>query len=186
MPDLAVILASTRPGRAGEGVAAWVMDQARRRTDATYTLIDLAQVNLPQVDEPLPPAVGRYTHPHTQAWAQTIAAYDGFVIVTPEYNHSYPGALKNALDRVCAEWSDKAVGFVSYGFDGGVRAVEALRTVVGALGMADVQPQTALSMRDDFEGFGRPFAPREHQSESLTAVLDKVTQWAEALRATRG
>ncbi|NUS03817.1 MAG: NAD(P)H-dependent oxidoreductase [Nonomuraea sp.] len=133
MTKIAIIAGSTRPGRAGEAVARWVLDQAGRRGDASYELVDLAEVDLPHLDEPLPPALGRYTHPHTRRWAATVAACDGYVFVTPEYNHSLPGSLKNALDRVYAEWNDKAAAFVSYGIDGGVRAVEALRVVAGAL-----------------------------------------------------
>ncbi|MGW7574114.1 NADPH-dependent FMN reductase [Streptomyces sp. NPDC054765] len=136
MTKIAIMLGSTRTGRAGERVAQWVLEQAQKRGDADYDLIDLAEVDLPQIDEPFPPAMGRYTHPHTRQWATTVAAYDGYVLVTPEYNHSFPGVLKNALDRVYAEWNNKAVGLVSYGFDGGVRAVEALRPVLGALQLA--------------------------------------------------
>ncbi|WP_443055493.1 NADPH-dependent FMN reductase [Streptomyces sp. NBC_00257] len=130
MPNIAIILASARPGCAGAAVAHWVLTQAEKRTDATFDLIDLAEVDLPQIDEAMPPALGRYTDPHTQQWADIIADFDGYVIVTPEYNHSFPGVLKNALDRVYAEWNNKAVGLVSYGVDGGVRAVEALRLVL--------------------------------------------------------
>ncbi len=110
-----------------ERVAQWVLEQAPKRGDADCDLIDLAEVALPQIDEPFPPAMGRYTHSDTQQWATTVATYDGYVLVTPECNHSFPGVLKNALDRVYAEWNNKAVGLVSYGVDGGVRAVEALR-----------------------------------------------------------
>ena len=106
-----------------ERVAQWVLEQAPKRGDADCDLIDLAEVALPQIDEPFPPAMGRYTHSDTQQWATTVATYDGYVLVTPECNHSFPGVLKNALDRVYAEWNNKAVGLVSYGVDGGVRAV---------------------------------------------------------------
>lgn len=136
MTDLAVVVGSTRPGRVGEQVAHWVLERAQARTDATFSLVDLAEVDLPPLDEPLPPASGRYSHPWTVAWAQTVDRYDGFLFVTPEYNRGMPGSLKNALDRVCAEWHDKAAAFVSYGHGGGVRAVEQLRQVVGALRLA--------------------------------------------------
>lgn len=108
MTTIAVVLASTRTGRVGEGVARWVLERASARDDASFELVDLAEVNLPQIDEPLPPALGRYTHPWTQAWAQTVAKYDGYLFVTPEYNRGAPGVLKNALDRVYAEWNNKA------------------------------------------------------------------------------
>lgn len=185
MIKIAIILSSTRPGRKGEAVANWVLDQASRRGDADYELIDLATHTLPDLDEPIPPAAGRYTEPHTKAWAEVIAGFDGFIVVTPEYNHSFPGKLKNALDRVYAEWNNKAVGFVSYGVDGGVRAVEALRPVSGTLQLADVGPHVALNSRDDWDGFGGPFTPRDFQRQALTAVLDAVVSWAGALQTVR-
>ncbi len=185
MPKIAIILSSTRTGRAGANVAQWVLEQARQRGDADYELVDLAEVDLPQIDEPVPPALGRYTHPYTQQWAATVAAFDGYVIVTPEYNHSFPGALKNALDRVHAEWNNKAAGLVSYGVDGGVRAVEALRPVLGALQIADVSATVTLNLRTDFADFGASFTPGEHQGPALTQMLDQLLTWAEALALTR-
>ncbi|MFC6880719.1 MULTISPECIES: NADPH-dependent FMN reductase [Actinomadura] len=185
MTKIGIILGSTRTGRAGERVAHWVLEQARQRGDADYELIDLAEVDLPQIDEPFPPAMGRYTHPYTQQWARTVAAYDGYVIITPEYNRSFPGVLKNALDRVYAEWNNKAVGLVSYGMDGGVRAVEALRPVLGALQLADVAPQVTLNMRTDFADFGAKFTPGEHQGPALAAMLDQLLPWSNALAQTR-
>ncbi|MGW7001586.1 NADPH-dependent FMN reductase [Streptomyces sp. NPDC054933] len=185
MSKIAIILGSTRPGRAGEAVARWALEQAEQRTDATFELIDLAEVDLPQVDEPMPPAMGRYTHPYTQQWASTIAQYDGYVFVTPEYNRSFPGVLKNALDRVYAEWNNKAAALISYGMDGGVRAVEALRPVLGALQIADVAPQVTLNLRTDFEGFGTTFTPAEHQRPALTAMLDQLVAWSTALASVR-
>ncbi|WP_431035028.1 NADPH-dependent FMN reductase [Streptomyces sp. P6-2-1] len=185
MTKIAIILGTTRTGRAGERVARWVLASARRREDAEYELIDLAEVDLPQIDEPFPPAMGRYTHPCTQQWARTVAAYDGYVIVTPEYNHSFPGVLKNALDRVHAEWNNKAVGLVSYGIDGGVRAVEALRPVLAALQLADVAAQVTLNLRTDFAGFGAGFTPGEHQAPALATLLDQVLTWTDALAPVR-
>ncbi|GAA4655943.1 NADPH-dependent FMN reductase [Arthrobacter cryoconiti] len=185
MVKIAVILSSTRSGRAGEAVAHWVLAQATARGDADYELIDLADYALPEIDEAIPPAVGRYTEEHTKVWAGVVARFDGYVIVTPEYNHSFPGKLKNALDRVWAQWNDKVVGFVSYGVDGGIRAVEALRPVSASLRMADVGPAVALSSREDWSGFGGPFTPRAHQEQSLAGTLDAVVAWTNALHAMR-
>ncbi|MFI8205708.1 NADPH-dependent FMN reductase [Streptomyces sp. NPDC085937] len=184
MIKIAVVLASTREGRRGEAVAGWVLDQARQRSDARFDLVDLAEVNLAHLSEPMPPAMGRYTQPATQEWARTVAGYDGFVFVTPEYNHSFPGVLKNALDHVYAEWNNKAAAFVSYGMDGGVRAVEALRPVMGALQIAVVSAQVALSMHTDFAGFS-DFTPGEHQTAALKSVLDQLVDWSTALAPVR-
>jgi NAD(P)H-dependent FMN reductase len=182
---IAVILSSTRPGRAGAVVANWVIDRASTLGGADYELIDLAEHELPDIDEPIPPAASHYTLPHTQAWAALISGFDGYVVVTPEYNHSFPGTLKNALDRIWAEWHDKAVGFVSYGADGGVRAVEALRPVMATLRLADVGPQVALDSREDWDGYGGPFTPRPFQQAALTTMLGAVVAWAAALVTVR-
>ena len=98
MTNIAVILGSTRPGRRGEQVARWVVDHARERRNAEFELVDLLNDPLPHLDEPLAPSMGQYQNAHTQDWAATIARFDGFVFVTPEYNHSTSGVLKNAID----------------------------------------------------------------------------------------
>src|SRR5262249_39145787 len=119
---------------------------ASSRDDAEFELVDLRDYSLPHLDEPLPPSLGQYEHDHTKAWADKIASFDGFVIVTPEYNHSTSGVLKNAIDFLYAEWNNKAVGFVSYGGAGGARAAEHLRLVAGELQMAGEREQVALSL----------------------------------------
>jgi NAD(P)H-dependent FMN reductase len=184
MTKIGVILGSTRPGRNGEAVAKWVLDIASKRTDAEFELIDLLDYKLPHLDEALPPAMGQYSNPHTLEWAAKIASFDGFVIVTPEYNHSTSGVLKNALDYLFAEWNNKAVGFVSYGSVGGARAVEHLRLVAGELMMADVRTQLALSLLTDFENFSQ-FRPNEYHEQTLNTVLDQVVAWSGALAHLR-
>lgn len=113
-----------------------------------------------------------------------IASYDGFVFVTPEYNHGIPAALKNALDFLYQEWNDKAAGVVAYGVDGGTRAVEQLRLVLGELRVADVRSQVSLSLFDDFGDTAGP-TPREHQELALHAMLDQLVGWSGALRGLR-
>jgi len=185
MTKIAIILGSTRPGRNGEAVARWVYDLASKRTDATFELLDLLDFDLPHLDEAMPPSLGHYSEPHTIAWAKKIAEFDGFVFVTPEYNHSTSGALKNAIDFLYAEWNNKAAGFVSYGASSsGTRAVEHLRLVMAELQVADVRAQVALSLRTDFENF-RVFAPAAHHEELLTTMLDQVVAWSAALKPLR-
>src|SRR5271154_7253470 len=130
-PRIAVILGSTRPGRRGAQVAGWVREHAKPRTEAAFELVDLADYPLPHLDEPLPPSMGQYQNAHTQDWAATIGRFDGFIFVTPEYNHSTSGVLKNAIDFLYAEWNNKAMGIVSYGAAGGTRAAEHLRLIGG-------------------------------------------------------
>lgn len=184
MLRVAIIIGSTRPGRIGEAVAHWVAEIAQKRRDAEYELVDLKDFNLPLLDEPVPPSQGKYSQPHTHAWAARIATFDAFVFVTPEYNHGISGALKNALDFLYAEWNNKAAGFVSYGSMGGARAVEQLRLVMGELQVADVRNQVMLSLFTDFENF-TVFKPHPRHEGSLNAMLDQVVAWGGALRNLR-
>jgi NAD(P)H-dependent FMN reductase len=181
---IAIILGSTRPGRNGEAVAQWVLDIAKQRSDAEYELVDIAEYNLPHLDEPMPPMMAQYTQPHTLAWSAKIAEFDGYVFVTPEYNHSTSGALKNAIDFLAQEWNNKAAGFVSYGANGGTRAVEHLRLIMGELQVADVRAQVALSLMTDFTNFSQ-FTPAPHQTEAVTAMLDQTVAWSTALATLR-
>ncbi len=184
MPKIAIILGSTRPGRNGEAVARWVLENASRRTDAEFELVDLLDYNLPHLDEAVPPAFGQYAQPHTRAWADKIAEFDGYVFVTPEYNHSTSGALKNAIDFLHAEWGNKAAGFVSYGSSGGTRAVEHLRLIMAELQVATVRTQVALGLMTDFVNF-REFRPQPFQLGSLDGMLDQLVAWSGALAPLR-
>ena len=185
MTKIGIILGSTRPNRNGEQVAKWVYDVASRRDDAEYELVDLRDYPLPHLDEPMSAAWGPdYQHDHTKQWSGKIASFDGFVIVTPEYNHSTSGVLKNAIDYLYKEWNNKAVGFVSYGGVGGARAAEHLRLIAGELQMADVRQQVTISLRTEFENF-RVFKPGEYIEHDLTVLIDEITAWSNALAPLR-
>ncbi|GLW07372.1 FMN reductase [Microtetraspora sp. NBRC 13810] len=181
---IAIVVGSTRPGRKAETIARWVRDIAAKRGDAEYDILDIADYDLPLFDEPMPPALGGYTLPHSHNWAATIASYDGFVFVTPEYNHGPSGALKNALDFLFAEWNHKAAAFVGYGASGGVRAVEHLRLVLANLAIAAVRPQVELSLFHDFAEM-TTFTPGAHQEEAVTGMLDDLVRWTGALKTVR-
>lgn len=184
MTRIAIIVGSTRPGRNGTAVAEWVHAYAKTRTDAEYELIDIEQFHLPLLDEPVPASMGMYSKDHTKTWAATVASFDGFVFVTPEYNHSTSGVLKNAIDYLFAEWNNKAVGFVSYGSVGGARAAEHLRLIAGELQMADVRQQVALSLLTEFENFS-VFQPGDYNRAALNTLLDQVIAWSTALAPLR-
>jgi NAD(P)H-dependent FMN reductase len=184
VPHIAIILGSTRPGRRGEQVAQWVLDLAKQRSDASFEIVDLADHPLPHLDEPLPPSLGQYVNEHTHRWAERIASFDGYVMVTPEYNHSTSGVLKNAIDYLFKEWNNKAVGFVAYGAVGGARAIEHLRLIAGELKMADVRTGVALSMFYDFENF-TTLTAGEHQAAAVTTMLDELVAWSDALAPLR-
>jgi NAD(P)H-dependent FMN reductase len=197
MTRIALIVGSTRPGRRGEAVAQWVNEVAGRHSavtagDVVVELIDLVDYDLPLLDEPVPALFGVHSKSHTQRWAATIGSFDGFVFITPEYNHSVPAALKNAIDYLHAEWSDKAAGFVSYGVHGGVRAVEHLRLTMAELKVVDVRSQVVLPLFTDFE-FTDPndpmspavVAPSPQQEPTLLEMLDEIIAWSGALKPLR-
>ncbi|MZD06381.1 NADPH-dependent FMN reductase [Streptomyces sp. SID5785] len=184
MIRIGVVLGSTRPGRVGAQVAEWVHGIAARRADAAFTLVDLAAFRLPHFDQPVPPALGGTVGPEAQEWARTVGGLDGFVFVIPEYNHQLPGVMKDALDFVFAEWSDKAAGIVGYGVAGGTGSAAQLRQMCGPLGLADVPPQVGLHLALDFEDF-RVFTPRESSARALDGLLDRVVEWTGALAAVR-
>ncbi|MFP5394163.1 MAG: NADPH-dependent FMN reductase, partial [Gammaproteobacteria bacterium] len=181
MINIGIIVGSTRPGRKAREVAEWVWQIAALRSDARFELVDIEDFKLPLLDEEVPPSLGQYKQEHTKAWATKIASFDGFVFVTPEYNHGTSGALKNAIDFLYAEWNNKAAGFVGYGSAGGARAIESLRLVMGELMVADVRAQVMLSLFTDFENLAT-FKPASHHERSVTSMLDQVVAWSGALQ----
>ena len=184
MLKVGIILGSTRPGRKGEAVAHWVYEVAKKHGGAEFELIDLKEYPLPLLDEPIPPAMGQYSQPHTKQWAAKIGSFDAFVFVAPEYNHGTSAVLKNAIDYLYKEWNNKAAGFVSYGSVGGARAVEHLRLVMGELQIADVRAQVALSLSHDFENY-TTFKPTHQHEKALNTVFDQVVSWGTALKTVR-
>src|SRR3954463_11385770 len=182
---IAIVLGSTRPGRRGAQIAPWVLETARRHNPGEeFELVDLADHGLRNLDEAGNPNHQKYEHAHTQAWSALIDSFDGYVFVVPEYNHSFPGALKNALDYVYREWNDKAAGIVSYGgWAAGVRAAEALRLVLAELPGAPVRAQPAIALIPAFSTGA--FVPAEGLEAAVHGMLDQVIAWSGALRGVR-
>jgi len=171
MPKLHVILASTRPGRAGEPIADWFVERAIAHGAFDVELVDLAEVALPFMDEPNHPRLRRYTHEHTKAWAARVDSADAFVFVTPEYNHGLTAPLKNAIDYLHFEWQHKPVGFVSYGgVAAGTRAVQMLKQVV-----------TALKMLPLFEAVNVPFHTQLIDEEGVLEANEVMVKAAAAM-----
>jgi NAD(P)H-dependent FMN reductase len=181
---IGIIVGSTRPGRKAAEVASWVHDLLKTRSDAEFEIVDIEAYQLPLLDEPVPPSMRRYTKEHTKHWSERIAAFDAYIFVTPEYNHSTSAALKNAIDFLFHEWHNKSAGFVGYGAMGGVRAVESLRLVMGEIKIADVRAQVALSLLTDFENY-TTFKPHEKHAKSVHLMADEVIAWGVALRTVR-
>lgn len=145
-PRILVIFGSTRQGRRGEVVANWLMDRLAMRTDATFELVDLRDVSLPFFDSPTSPVHGHIA-PEAEQWAAQVDRADGFIFVTPEYNHGYSAVLKNAIDHLYAQWAHKPAAIVSYGgFAAGYRAAEQLRQVLIELKMVPIREQVGISL----------------------------------------
>jgi NAD(P)H-dependent FMN reductase len=185
MIKVGIIVGSTRPGRHADVVAKWVLENAKKRSDAQFEVVDIQDFKLPLLDEPVPPSMGQYSHPHTKAWSKKVASFDAYIFVTPEYNHAPSAALKNAIDFVYSEWNNKAAGFVSYGASAsGGRAVEQLRLVMAELQIADVRAQVLLSLYTDFENFS-VFKPSAVHENALATMLDQVVAWGAAMKTVR-
>jgi NAD(P)H-dependent FMN reductase len=185
-PVLQVIAASTRPARKGIAVARWIQQQAQQHGAFDVELVDLAEVGLPVFDEPNHPRMQHYTHEHTREWSVTIARGDAFVFVTPEYNHSFPGSLKNALDYLSLEWADKAAGIVSYGgVSAGLRAATALKPVLGALRMIPVVEAVSIPFFTQFLDEDDAFVPNTELEAGGKAMLDEIARLTGALRQLR-
>ncbi|MET8332808.1 NAD(P)H-dependent oxidoreductase [Streptosporangium canum] len=182
MLDIAVIIASTREGGLGATVGRWFLEQTARRADLTVDVIALGRTALP----PLQPARPGDTGDEARELAARIGAADGFVVITPEYNHAYPAALKLAIDAVRHEWAAKPVGFVSYGGrSGGLRAVEQLRLVFAELHVVSLRDTVSFHQADGhFDAAGRPVEP-DGVNGAAKVMLDQLTWWATTLREGR-
>jgi NAD(P)H-dependent FMN reductase len=181
---LHVIAGTTRPNRHSLHVAEWIAEIAKARPELEVTIIDLAEINLPLYDEPAPAAMGQYTKEHTKRWSAIVDEADAFIFVTAEYNHSIPAVLKNAIDFLANEWANKAAGFVSYGFGGGLLAVEHLRGVAANLRLADVRSQVSFNMITDFENY-QTLQPKPYHEQAANALIDDIIAWGTALAPLR-
>jgi NAD(P)H-dependent FMN reductase len=182
---IAILVGSTRPGRKGSSVGRWVYDAARKRDDAEFELVEIDDFHLPLLDEPVDAGAANrnYERESTRGWSRLIDGFDGFVWVTPEYNHGVPAAMKNAVDLLYPEWNNKAAGFVGYGFDGATRAVEQWRGILAAVVMFTVRAQVALKNFEDWTD--GEFTPGERRDRSLERVLDQVVAATAAVRQLR-
>ena len=185
MPKLMVVIASTRPRRVGLAVGQWFVSRAKDHGGFDLDVADLAEVDLPFLDEPKHPRFHDYAHDHTREWGARVEAADAFVFVTAEYNHGYPAPLKNAIDYLNREWAYKPVGLVSYGgVSGGLRAVQALKPVISALRMTPVLDAVTIPMVRTMMHDGT-FEPNDIVSVSVKAMLDELVKLAGALGTLR-
>lgn len=177
---IGIIVGSIREGRRGARVGEWVHGIARDHAGAEFELLDLKTFDVPLLTAKINPAAAdrKYDDERVTAWSTAVDACDGFVFVTPEYNHSVPGAFKNAFDSLGPEWSGKAVAFVSYGSVGGVRSVEHWRQVVANFEMTDVRAQVTLMIFEEFDDEGR-LTPHDRREQELRTLLDALVATVE-------
>jgi NAD(P)H-dependent FMN reductase len=186
MLKLHVIIASTRPGRVGLPIGTWFHERAKAHGKFEVTLVDLAEVKLPLLDEPKHPRFQQYEHAHTKSWSATISAADAFVLVTPEYNFSTAPSLGNALDYLYKEWNYKPAAFVSYGgISGGLRAVEMTKQTLCALKMVPLTEAVTLPFGAKQVADG-VFTGTPENEKAAAAMLDELHRYAEALKPMRG
>jgi NAD(P)H-dependent FMN reductase len=186
MPRLSIIIGSTRPGRAGLPIADWFADRARGHGGFEIDVVDLAELNLPMLDEPNHPRLRQYTHQHTKEWSARVAGSDAFVIVTPEYNHGYSAAVKNAIDYLHHEWQYKPVGFVSYGgVAAGTRAMQQLKQVVTALRMLPLTDAVNIPFHTQFLDDDGRVQANEVMEQAADVMLDELVRVADTLRPLR-
>lgn len=171
---IGIIIGSTRPGRLATSVGQWVLEEAAQHPEPDFELLEIADYDLSLLSEATPPILANrnYEHAGTNLWSRKIDELDGFIFVTPEYNHSVPAAMKNAVDVLGPEWADKAVAFVGYGGDGGVRAVEHWRTIVANLNLYAVRSQVSLSLFTEFNESG--FIPTDRRQGELKVLVDAL------------
>lgn len=179
---IAIIIGSIRPNRVGANIGKWFLNQTKEIDNAVFEIIDLKEINLPFLDEPDLPAKGNYTKDTTKKWSKLISGYDGFVFVTPEYNHGYSPALKNAIDIIYVEWAKKPVAFVAYGSLGGVRAVEQLVQVTAQINMVPI-PSTQINIIDIWNAIDeKGNVKSENIRGSAEKLLSNLLWWAKVLK----
>ncbi len=185
---LIVLLGSTRKGRFSEKSARWIVEKAQERAEFDVELVDLMDYPLPFYEHELPPLMrgGEQDEPNAKKLAEKIGSGDAFIIVTPEYNHSFPAVLKNAIDYVYFEWVRKPVGFVSHGAVAGVRAVQQLHEVVIQLEAVNINK--AVHIPDFWSALDESGKLKETDSltKASTTLLDELAWWGQALKKARG
>jgi NAD(P)H-dependent FMN reductase len=185
-PVLRIIIGSTRPGRIGPSIGAWIAERAREHGGFDVQVTDLAELNLPLLDEPSHPRLRQYTKQHTKDWSALVDASDAFIFVTPEYNYGFNAALKNAIDYLFHEWQRKAAGIVSYGgVSAGTRAAQMLKQVITALKIMPVPEAVNIPFVAKHLDEDKRFKSTELIDASATAMLDEVQRWTESLAALR-
>lgn len=187
MTRIAIIVGSTRPTRFADKPVAWIKGIADQRSDARFEVLDLRDYPMPFFDEMASNAYMPSQNEAAVRWQRKLAEFDGYIIVTAEYNHAPTGVLKNALDQAYVEWNKKPVAFVGYGGVGAARAIEQLRTISTELQMAPIRTAVHIQGADFFGAWqqGAALADMAHLQPGAVAMLDELVWWTAALKTAR-
>ena len=183
MLNIAIIPGTSRPQALNPQIVNWVEQQLASNDDVRAEVVDFGSFDLPLLDEVVPAGAKMYANDHTKAWGAKLEQFDAFIFVTPEYNHSISGSLKNALDFVATEFNHKVAGIVNYGADKGVRAAEHLRHILANYKLAVVRDQASFSIFTDVAD--GTFAPTEVSAAPFASMVDDIVAWGEALKSVR-
>ncbi|WP_152347053.1 NADPH-dependent FMN reductase [Brevibacterium sp. CFH 10365] len=183
MLNIAIIPGTSRPQALNPQIVSWVEQQLAANDDVRAEVVDFGSFDLPLLDEVVPAGAKMYANDHTKAWGAKLEEFDAFIFVTPEYNHSISGSLKNALDFVATEFNHKVAGIVNYGADKGVRAAEHLRHILANYKLAVVRDQASFSIFTDVADGN--FAPTEVSAAPFASMVGDIVAWGEALKSVR-
>ncbi|MCU4295628.1 NADPH-dependent oxidoreductase [Brevibacterium permense] len=183
MLNIAIIPGTSRPQALNPQIVNWVEQQLAANDDVRAEVVDFGTFDLPLLDEIIPAGAKMYANDHTKAWGAKLEEFDAFIFVTPEYNHSISGSLKNALDFVATEFNHKVAGIVNYGADKGVRAAEHLRHILANYKLAVVRDQASFSIFTDVAD--GTFTPTEVSAAPFASMVDDIVAWGEALKSVR-
>jgi NAD(P)H-dependent FMN reductase len=186
MYTLKIINSTVRPGRKGPIITSWIADLARAHGGFNVEVLDLADINLPLMNEPAHPVLRQYQHEHTKQWSALIDPADAFIFVTAEYNYNYPAALRNALEYLSHEWAYKPAGLISYGgLSGGTRAINSLKSDLPTLRMVPLMEMVSIPFFTQHITEDSTFSPPESTVKSAEVLLRELARWAKGMKLIR-
>lgn len=186
MYRIKIIISTTRPGRKGPAIASWIAEKAKQRPAFDVEILDLAEINLPMMNESHHPRLKKYQHDHTKEWSEMVDSADAFIFVLAEYNHGITAPLKNAIDYLSQEWAYKPVGLVSYGgVAGGTRAVHMIKEIITTLKMVPLSEGVLIPFFQQYLNEDGDFVPSDITEESADIMLSELIRWTEALQPMR-
>ena len=187
MQKLKIITSTVREGGKGIVLAKWLTEKAKNLGQYEVELLDLAEINLPMMNEPNHPRMQDYKYEHTKKWSEKIAEGDAFVVVLAEYNFGMPAAIKNAFDYLHNEWAYKPVAFLSYGgVSGGLRATQMMKQIVTTLNMMPIAQQVNIPFFAKMIDEENVFVPNETVDKSAEGMLKELEKWSKVMETMRG